>query len=270
MSVYLRSDQVRALLRIAAEAREIVSGSDCARPHVLEGLTRLMGGETAVSCALHPRGAAPELMDYADHGFTSCDRAQVLAYYEAGGVLEQPPCNLVRLRRPAPHLTVRRADVVGNKAWYASRMHNELHRPTGLDDVMISVRYPARSGDAVGCLIFKRAAGSVPFTVEDRELLHLFHTESDWIFRNEPRPPAELADGLTRREQETLAALLTGVSEKQIAARLGISPHTVHDYVKRLYRKLGVTSRAALMARSSAKGHDGGSPSIPPGPAGSR
>ena len=35
-----------------------------------------------------------------------------------------------------------------------------------------------------------------------------------------------------------------------VAAALGVSPHTVHGYVKALYRKMGVTSRAELMARA--------------------
>jgi DNA-binding CsgD family transcriptional regulator len=42
--------------------------------------------------------------------------------------------------------------------------------------------------------------------------------------------------------------LLEGDSEKQVAARLGISPVSVHDYVKALYRYFGVNSRGELMA----------------------
>jgi DNA-binding CsgD family transcriptional regulator len=60
---------------------------------------------------------------------------------------------------------------------------------------------------------------------------------------------AMVSVALSRREHETLACLLTGLSEKQVAARLGLSPHTVHQYVKALYRKLAVSSRAELMAR---------------------
>ncbi len=255
MSIYLRSDDVRALLKLVGEARELLSGGEHARQHVLEGLSRITGCVVSVSCSIRGlRAAVPDLVDYVDHGLTSGERARVLAYYGEGRVLEDPPCSLVRARRAPPHLTVRRADVVGNKAWYRSRLHDGLHRQSGLDDIMMSVRYHDGAADGAGCLIFKRAAGDPPFAVEDRELLHLFHTESDWIFRKDRRPPPDLADGLTRRERETLAVLLTGASEKQAAARLGVSPHTVHDYVKRLYRKLGVTSRAELMARSSAGG----------------
>jgi DNA-binding CsgD family transcriptional regulator len=55
-------------------------------------------------------------------------------------------------------------------------------------------------------------------------------------------------DDLSPRLLQTLDALLKGQPEKQIASDLGISPHTVHDYVKVLYRKYGVNSRAELLA----------------------
>ena len=54
---------------------------------------------------------------------------------------------------------------------------------------------------------------------------------------------------LSPRLQETLHFLLTGKSEKQIATELGLSKHTVHSYVKALYKHFGVTSRAELLAR---------------------
>jgi two-component system nitrate/nitrite response regulator NarL len=49
--------------------------------------------------------------------------------------------------------------------------------------------------------------------------------------------------------RQTLALLLAGDSEKQIAHRLGLSQHTVHVYVKALYRRYDVSSRGELLAR---------------------
>ncbi len=57
------------------------------------------------------------------------------------------------------------------------------------------------------------------------------------------------AAGLPPRQSQTLGRLLAGDSEKQIAARLKISRHTVHVYVKSLYRRYGVSSRGELTAR---------------------
>jgi DNA-binding NarL/FixJ family response regulator len=53
---------------------------------------------------------------------------------------------------------------------------------------------------------------------------------------------------LPPRLRQTLECLLEGDGEKQAAARLGLSRHTVHEYVTALYRRLGVSSRAELLA----------------------
>lgn len=49
--------------------------------------------------------------------------------------------------------------------------------------------------------------------------------------------------------KQTLQRLLAGDSEKQIAAHLGLSPHTIHVYVKALYKRFDVASRGELLAR---------------------
>lgn len=63
------------------------------------------------------------------------------------------------------------------------------------------------------------------------------------------------AQWLTTREQAVLDRLALGKSVKQIAEETGRSPHTVHDHVKSLHRKLNATSRGELIAR--ALGHLG-------------
>ena len=60
---------------------------------------------------------------------------------------------------------------------------------------------------------------------------------------------------LTPRMKQILSCLLNGDGEKQIAARLGISPHTVHTHVKQLHKTLGVTSRGELLARFVREQH---------------
>jgi DNA-binding NarL/FixJ family response regulator len=54
---------------------------------------------------------------------------------------------------------------------------------------------------------------------------------------------------LPPRLRRTLERLLLGESEKQVARALGISQHTVHEYVCGLYRHFSVNSRAELLAR---------------------
>jgi ATP/maltotriose-dependent transcriptional regulator MalT len=64
----------------------------------------------------------------------------------------------------------------------------------------------------------------------------------------EARAPATPAVNLTARELEVLRALVAGLTNREIAARLVISEHTVHRHVTNVYRKLGVSSRTAAAA----------------------
>jgi DNA-binding CsgD family transcriptional regulator len=49
--------------------------------------------------------------------------------------------------------------------------------------------------------------------------------------------------------RQVLRCLLEGDGDKQIAARLGLSPHTVNQYAKAVFQHFGVRSRAELLAR---------------------
>jgi DNA-binding NarL/FixJ family response regulator len=53
--------------------------------------------------------------------------------------------------------------------------------------------------------------------------------------------------GLTRRQRQTLRHLLLGRTEKEAAEVMQISPSTVHLYIRLIYRKFQVNSRARLM-----------------------
>jgi DNA-binding NarL/FixJ family response regulator len=78
------------------------------------------------------------------------------------------------------------------------------------------------------------------------------------LFRREPRTggftPNERAQsslGITERERQVLQLLADGRSNKEIAARLELSPNTVKTHVARLFEKLRVARRteAILIAR---------------------
>jgi DNA-binding CsgD family transcriptional regulator len=51
----------------------------------------------------------------------------------------------------------------------------------------------------------------------------------------------------TRRQQEILGLLVAGMSDKQVAARLGVSRHTVRSHLDRLYSMTGLHNRTALV-----------------------
>lgn len=54
---------------------------------------------------------------------------------------------------------------------------------------------------------------------------------------------------LSPREQEVLGGLAEGQAYKQIADKLGVSIHTVRNYIRRIYEKLHVCSRTEAVAK---------------------
>ncbi|HST38330.1 MAG TPA: helix-turn-helix transcriptional regulator [Conexibacter sp.] len=52
---------------------------------------------------------------------------------------------------------------------------------------------------------------------------------------------------LTPREREVAQLVVEGLSDREIAARLVLSPHTVRQHLKRIYSRLGVGSRVQLV-----------------------
>jgi len=65
---------------------------------------------------------------------------------------------------------------------------------------------------------------------------------------------AEVRNGLTPRELEVLELLVEGLSALDIAQRLVISPKTVSSHTQHLMAKLGVHSRAQVVARAYRDG----------------
>jgi len=64
-----------------------------------------------------------------------------------------------------------------------------------------------------------------------------------------PVPAAQMDTSLSPRESEVLRLLARGLRSKEIADQLGIGTGTVNTYVRHIYEKLHVRSRAEAVAR---------------------
>lgn len=60
--------------------------------------------------------------------------------------------------------------------------------------------------------------------------------------------PHRRKDSLPPRVKPVLKLLLDGLSEKEAARKTGLAPSTVHQYVKIIYKRMNVHSRAELLA----------------------
>lgn len=59
---------------------------------------------------------------------------------------------------------------------------------------------------------------------------------------------------LTPREQDVLCLIAKGYTLNEVAVLLGLSPHTVNGYIKTLYRKLEISSRAEATLEATRLG----------------
>ena len=71
------------------------------------------------------------------------------------------------------------------------------------------------------------------------------------MFPPQSDQPATL---LSQREQEVLALIATGSTNREIAAQLYLSPHTVKEHTSALYRKLKARNRAEAVQRAQRIG----------------
>lgn len=70
------------------------------------------------------------------------------------------------------------------------------------------------------------------------------------------KPDSNIPNQLSARESEILALLAEGLPNKQISARLAISPATVRTHLMHIYKKLDVhcrTEAAAKFLRAATK-----------------
>ena len=67
-------------------------------------------------------------------------------------------------------------------------------------------------------------------------------------------PLDELLESLTRREREVLQMLAAGLANKEIAARLAISDHTVKFHVASILGKLGASTRTEAVSAGIRRG----------------
>jgi DNA-binding CsgD family transcriptional regulator len=61
-------------------------------------------------------------------------------------------------------------------------------------------------------------------------------------------------DSITPTEKDVIALVSEGLTNKQIAERLFVSPRTVSTHLSHVFAKLGVSTRAELAAEATKRG----------------
>ena len=245
----VRVHDVRKVLRLARECRELLDAGQSPSTHLLDGLARITRAQVVIQLNASGvrRCAVPVVSEVHEVGWSSDSDRDRVYQYVATTRLDGDPITAAIFARNEPIVTMARAEAISSTEWEQTPVRNEVHRPSGIDDSLLSVAKRKRPGH-VRVLAFKRARGEAPFASEECQIVHFVHDELGWLFDATPANQIAREEDWSAREREVFRLLLTGASEKCIAAELALSVHTVHGYVKNVYRRVGVTSRAELMA----------------------
>ncbi len=250
MSNTVRDSDYRALMKLAGETSELPQDVNVRRKHIVGGLCSIVGGTMANAFEFKAPGSPGGIGKFDTHvSYGMGERAieKMREFFDEGNTMDPTVPHLMTLRKP--YFTVTRPQFVTDGEWYQSDHYVAIRAPIGSDQQLYS-KLNLKDGSPFGVGIH-RAKNDPRFTQRECDMLDVFHAECGRLYGCASGKPAldpRIAQ-LPPRVQRVLNELTsTGDGEKQIAARLGLSRHTVHEYVKVLYEKLGVTSRAELMS----------------------
>jgi len=139
------------------------------------------------------------------------------------------------------------ADVLGERRVQSTRYFAEIVRPHGGRDTLYAL--PTWDGEPTGCVLLGRCGPRGRFRRRDLDavnaLLPTIGLASVGVMKRARR---RAASPLSRRESQIVDLLRRGFRSKDIAGALGSSPNTVRNQIWRLMGRLGVATRAELIA----------------------
>jgi DNA-binding CsgD family transcriptional regulator len=169
---------------------------------------------------------------------TTASVPSAAAEMNTGGHVSQLAIDSAALRAAIIAGTTSSAAGASNVASAAAMPSKQIASPAG-HSALASAR------PVVWSLLALHGVAADPSTLAVLQAFHRAAVDAGLLVDDRP----DLLATLSRGERETVQLLLTGKSETAIASLLRRSPHTIHSHVKRVYRKLGVASRAELMAK---------------------
>ena len=240
----VREADMAALLRLVGEVTELPPDKVLRRTHVLRRLLSLVGGRSAVvmEMALPEEGpfARPGTIINVNYG------SEAEARYSEKFLLENNPADPAMPGFLAGRgQTITMVREIEDRAFHRSEHYNVVRRPFDIDHSLYCRLMLPDGADA--CVGIQRCPGDRVFGEREEAVVHLLHTNAPHVYCAAAPARPEL-DRLAPRLRPVLRYLLQGDAEKEVAAKLKLSRHTVHRYTQVIYRELGVNSRGELLA----------------------
>ena len=261
----LRLQDLRALYQLIGECRDLGDDPLAWRRHLLAGLIRLceagvaVGGQMLGLRAGRPSVGQPVEWGW-EQGFDQAGWLRTLAEFGSDPSFSVTIMEYLRRGAHETGEALSRTDLLPDRAWYRSNLFEHGHRKGGVNESLICLRPVPRTADDFDGIVLLRAAGERDFSGRHRLLVREAYAIVAPLIGGalahvgEPSPSE-----LPPRVRDVLRCLLEGDSDKQAAARLGISKYTVNQYAKVIFLHFRVTTRPELLARWVRRGWSRGS-----------
>jgi DNA-binding CsgD family transcriptional regulator len=251
-SARLGASDYRALIRLVGECRDLGADPVAWRLHLLTALCARLGAR--VGAGGEATGISRGLffpISTVDMGWENNDQRRAMFEWMELQARSGAPTGFFPLQKPVDdHLIVSRDDVFSDRQWHNSIQFSEYLRRSELDHVLVSFHRIEEGDDHFCGLTIMRSLNEPRFSRRDKAFVAAVHGEiAPLVGRQLAAAHEPSALHLSPRLRQVLDCLLEGDGEKQIAVRLGLTPQTVNQYVKAVYRHFRVYSRGELLAR---------------------
>ena len=236
----------KSVLRLVAETAELWYDPALQRRYTVESLCKLLNAKAGVlfvygDCLVGGNEACSSILQV---GLSDVQDRRIKDYLHSGTPADPALPKLMDLI--AQVVVQRRRDLVADGKWYDSDYYKVFRTSLNLDDTLYAkISVPGK----MLSIALLREAGAPAFEERERHMMDLALSQMAWPFQPEDTPVDPRLAALQPRLRKVMQHLLQGDSEKQVAAKLGLSKHTVHEYVKMLYQQLGVNSRGELLSQ---------------------
>jgi DNA-binding CsgD family transcriptional regulator len=213
---------------------------------VLEALATLVPSDDVTFADFDVAGCTQHVLDEHQGGRTTFSPAPVHdpddPFWRLYATSE--PCSFSSRTGDERSVTMR-SDFLDLAGWRASEMYDVMFRPLGIDHELMCP-LPGVQGRLRRVLFFR--SGSYGFSERDRAVLTL--ARPHLVEHLHRRTGSD--EALTDRQLEILSLVAQGHSNADVARALHLSPHTVRTHLENAFARLGVTTRAAAVARAFA------------------
>jgi DNA-binding CsgD family transcriptional regulator len=232
---------------------------------ILAGVADLVGCDIATYNEI---GFLPDHLGYyAEYPLGSLDPASITVFQEH---LHEHPL-LANYRAPSTTDPARISDFLNRQQFHRLGIYSEFFRHIPVEH-QIAFSMPGSTKDRLVAIALNRAGPD--FTDADAALLSVLQAPLGnalrrWRARGGASTALARADSyggsdLTGREVQVLQFAAAGRTNQAIATAIDVSPRTIAKHLENIYRKLGVTSRAAAVY-AVAGGADQRAASLPGG-----